>query len=271
MPIFYCRKKKHTKQQKNKCMQFRTIKTLSVLACLTAISGMNLVSVHAQDTTNANLTVTASALTMYAGDTTDNNDLCATGDTATYNYIKDDGTTASVTCSIAERSVSLSSISVLSTRQNTTTTVNDVLCEDLTGSISNTYSVSATIGNLVNQGSGNSINLGANPDGATVETASDSDAPVSTDAGKIFATYTPGAAVQAIAPEAARTTASVNFTAGAKATVVSTSTSIGVYSTSAATLARRFDSDGNALKYRIPAFPSANSYVGGVTYTCTAS
>lgn len=258
-------------------MQSRTPKILSILACLTAVGSLSIVSVNAQDTTDANLVVTGGSLTMYAGDANDNNDLCAPADTSTRDFIQDDGTTTSVTCGTPERSVSLSSISVLSTRQNTTTTINDVLCEDLTGSTDNTYSVSATIGNLINQGAGSDIELGTNPDGATLETAADTDAPTNTDAGKLYATYTPGSAIKAIAPESARAGASVadgDFTVGAKTTVTTTGGApgtIGVYSTSSATLARRFDSDTNTLKYRIPAFPNASNYVGGVTYTCTAS
>ena len=147
-----------------------------------------------------------------------------------------------------------------------------MLCQDLTGSSNNIYSVSATVGNLVNQGGGNNINLGSNPDGSGLETNLDSDAPTSGDNGKLYATYTPGYSVKAIAPESARnSTVDSDFTVGSKATVINTATSIGVYNTSGGTLAKRFDSDGNTLKYRIPAFPSANSYVGGVTYTCSVS
>jgi hypothetical protein len=251
-------------------MQSRTPKILSILACLTAVGSLSIVSVNAQDTTDANLVVTGGSLTMYAGDANDNNDLCAPADTSTRSFIQDDGTTTSVTCGTPERSVSLSSISVLSTRQNTTTTINDVLCEDLTGSTDNNYSVAATIGNLINQGAGSDIELGVNPDGATLETAADTDAPINADAGKLYATYTPGSAIKSIAPESARTVADVDFTPGSKTTTVNTATSIGIYSASA-TAARRFDSDTNTLKYRIPSFPNASNYVGGVTYTCTAS
>lgn len=258
-------------------MKYRTPKILSILACLTIVGSLSIVSVNAQDTTNASLVVTGGSLTMYAGDANDNNDLCAPADTATRSFIQDGGTTTSVTCGTPERSVSLSSISVLSTRQNTTTTINDVLCEDLTGSTDNTYSVSVTVGNLINQGSGSNIVLGANPDGAKLETASDTDAPANADAGKLYATYTPGSAIKAIAPESARAGTNIadgNFTPGAKTTVITTGGTlgtIGVYSTSSDTIARRFDSDNNTLKYRIPAFPNASNYVGGVTYTCTAS
>jgi hypothetical protein len=209
------------------------------------------------------------ALNMYAGDSSSNNDMCGVGETGTKDFIQDNGTTASVICNNSQRSVGLSNISVLSTRQNTSTIINDVLCEDLTGSTNNTYSVSATIGDLVNQGTGNSINLGTNPDGASVEIADDSDAPISTDAGKIYATYIPGAAIKVIAPESARTTADVDFTAGPKVTTVNSSTTIGVYS-STATTARRFDSDGNILKYRIPSFPNTGNYTATLTYTCSA-
>jgi alpha-tubulin suppressor-like RCC1 family protein len=222
--------------------------------------------------TSTCLAINPGSLTMYAGDSTDDNDLCGEGDTASYNYIQDDGSSVNVTCGLAERSVGLSGVSVANTRQNTTTIINDVLCQDLTGNSNNIYSVSATVGNLVNQGGGNNINLGSNPDGSGLETNLDSDAPTSGDSGKLYATYTPGSSVKAIAPESARnSTVDSNFTVGSKATVINTATSIGVYNTSGGTLAKRFDSDGNTLKYRIPAFPSANSYVGGVTYTCSVS
>ena len=250
-----------------------SIKVLAGLASLVAVAGLSLVSVKAADTTVTTLSITAGALTMYAGDAINNNDLCASGDTATYNFMQDGGTTSSVVCSAAERTVALTGISVTSSRQSTSpATINDILCEDLTGSEDNTYSVAATIGNLVNQGAGSSITLGSNPDSATVETSLDADAPTATDAGKVFATLDPFSGVVAsIAPESVRNATSPDFTSGAKSTVISTATSIGVYSSGADTAARRFDQDGGTIKYRIPAFADAASYNGSIVFTCTAA
>lgn len=252
-------------------MAKHTLKILAGVSSLIAVAGINLVSVVAQDTTNANLTIDPGALTMYAGDGINNNDLCPPADAGTYNFKQDDGTTASVTCGAAERSVTLTSLEVLSNRQITTATIHDVLCEDLTGSLNNTYSVSATINNLVNQGAGSDILLGSNPDGMPEGNDLESDAPQGTNNGLLYATYTPGTDLKAIEPESARGAADADFTAGAKTTVINTTTSIGVYSTAADTNARRFDSDNNTIKYRIPAFPDADSYLGGIVYTCTAS
>lgn len=250
-----------------------SIKVLAGLASFVAIAGLSLVPVKAQDTTVTTLNITAGALTMYAGDATDNNDLCASLDTATYNFMQDGGTTSSVTCSAAERTVALTGITVSSSRQSTSpATINDILCEDLTGSEDNTYSVAATIGNLVNGGAGSSITLGTNPDTAGLETALDADAPIADDAGKVFATLDPfSGTVASIAPEAVRNATSPDFTSGAKTTVIATATSIGVYSSGADTAARRFDQDGATVKYRIPAFADAAAYTGSIIFTCTAS
>lgn len=255
-----------------------SIKILSGLASVIAIAGLSLVSVKAQDTTVTTLDITPGALTMYAGDATDNNDLCATGDIATYNFMQDGGTTSSVTCSASERRISLTGISVRSTRQNTTpATINDILCEDLTGSENNTYSVSAQIGNLVNQGSGSNVTLGSNPDGITTEADTDKPSALLTpsfatgDDLKIFATIDPFSGVVAsIAPEVTRNAVSPDFTSGAKQSVIATATSVGVYSSGADTASRRFDQDGATIKYRIPAFVDAATYNGSIVFTCSA-
>lgn len=256
-----------------------SIKILAGLASVVAVAGLSLVSVKAQDTTVTTLNVGAGALTMYAGDATNNNDLCETGNVTTGNLFRqDDGTfSAAITCSPAEQTVALTGITVRSSRQSTTpAVVNDILCEDLTGTEDNTYSVSATIGDLDNQGAGSDIVLGANPDTAdqTAETTADADATGL--AGKIFATWEPAdAEVANIAPETARVLnvagESPDFTSGAKTIVDLNSDIVGVYSTAADTVARRFDQDLSTLKYRIPAFVDAGTYRGSVIFTCAAT
>jgi len=250
-----------------------SIKVLAGLASVVAVAGFSLVPVAAQDTTVTTLNITAGALTMYAGDAIDNNDLCASGVVTAFNFMQDNGTTTNVTCGPDERTVSLTGISVSSSRQSTApATINDILCEDLTGSEDNTYNVSATIGDLVNQGSGSNITLGSNPDGSGAEAALDADAPTAADAGKIFATLDPfSGTVAIIAPEAVRNATAPGFTSGAKTTVVATNTIIGVYGSGGDTDARRFDQDGATIKYRIPAFADAATYNGSIVFTCAAT
>jgi hypothetical protein len=96
-----------------------------------ALSSITL-STNAQNTTG-NLTINAGALTLSPGDATENNDLCAIADVATYTFVQDDGTDfgSALTCSADEQTVSYGTISVTSSRQTVNTTINDILFEDL--------------------------------------------------------------------------------------------------------------------------------------------
>lgn len=266
-----------------------SIKILAGLASVVAVAGLSLVSVKAADTTVTSLTVGAGALTMYAGDATDNNDLCETGNVSTGNLFMQDGGTLSsaITCAPAEQTVTLTGVNVRSSRQSTTpAVVNDILCEDLTGSEDNTYSVTATIGDLDNRDPGNPANpgpgadivLGSNPDTAlqASEETAEPDIATITSGGNLFAIWNPAdAEVANIAPETARLAnvagESPSFTSGALTVVDSAIDPVGVYSTAADTIARRFDQDLSTLKYRIPAFVDAGLYRGSIVFTCAAT
>lgn len=221
--------------------------------------------------------VDSGALTLYPGDATDNNDLCETGNISINNYFVDDNGDLSLTpstCSPLEQGVTFSPISVSSSRQNVTTTIYDILFEDLTGSEDNTYTVNGTISNLINQNGGSNIVLGTNPDGATLETTQDPDAPTNADSGKLYCTLDPSSGtIAAIIPTPARTQPGLNnLIQGPKTTIIDTSTSISIFNTSGNdVLAGRYDIDGVNFKCRIPAYVDQGTYKQNIVLTVIAS
>ena len=256
-------------------------KILSSIAAIGSISVLALSSItlgaNAQNTTG-NLTINAGALTLYPGDATENNDLCAIGDVAAYTFVQDDGTNfgSPLTCAASEQTVSYGTISVTATRQTVNTTINDILFEDLSGTTLNAYSVAATMGNFINGGTGRNVVLGANPDTAADETGLDADAPASADAGKLFCTLNPqagGSNLDGITPGAAR--AGLNeakLVKGAKTTVIANATSVNIFSTGGQQVVPgRYDADGVTSKCRIPAYVDAGSYTQQISFTVTAS
>lgn len=241
--------------------------------------GLSYMPVHAaNDSTTASLTINAGQLTMYAGDGTDNNDLCPAGNTSNFNFLQDGGSNSSVTCSGAEQSVNFSTLSVLSSRQNATTTVNDVLFEDLSGSVDNTYNVTVTnVTDLIRQGGGNNIVLGSFPDLASTGAGSDSDpdAPSASNNGKLFCTIDPSVgSIKGIAPGAAGdSTNEAKFVKGEKTTFSSAGNpSIEVFSTNGTDVAPgRYDIDNVGYKCRIPAYVNSGTYTQTITFTVTSS
>jgi hypothetical protein len=248
----------------------KKLRNTAGLASMLAIAGVSSINAAAQDNTITTLEITAGALVMYAADDVNNNDLCASGETGTFDFLQDNASTTSVTCSNIERTVTFSPISVTSLRQNTTTTLNDMLFEDLSGSVSTNYSVSMTVGNFTRTGGG-SIDLGSNPDNATAD--ADADAPTGINAGRIFAAVDPSAAgsqIYGITPGSA-TAAVAAFTSGARTTTIDTNISVNVLSSNGTAAAGRYDIDGVVVKFRIPAFVTAGSYTGSITQTVVAS
>ncbi len=241
-------------------MSIKTIlKPMLTIAGLAAITTSG-VFAQAADTT-VNFNVTAGSLTMYAGDAIGNDDICTPSDDAT--------TVELVPCSVAERSVTLSALSVASTRQVTNTTINDILFEDLRGQATSGYSVAATVSDLTASG-GKTITLGANPDGALTD--ADTDAPTLTDNGKLFATLNPSVgSIAVLGPTSAVTGGITNYSAGAKTSVISTTTAVTVFQTTAPVQAARSNIDGVTFKYRVPAFVQTGAYSGTITYTITPS
>jgi hypothetical protein len=237
------------------------IKALVALGALGAILGLGSIAGFAQADTVLSLTINAGVLTMYAGDDTDNDDLCTPADDAS--------TIESVACSANERSALLSGLNVSSSRQNSTATIEDILFEDLRGLASATYTVTASMCDLT---SGDKvIALGTNPDAVTAD--SDNDAPTASDAGKLFATLDPSvgsiAVLRPASAVAEYTADNTIYEKGAKTTVVSTATQVTVFNTKAATnvIPGRADIDGVTLKHRVPAFVEAGSYSCEMTFT----
>jgi hypothetical protein len=242
-------------------MQVRKhIQTILGLASVSALSVAGLmIPVSAQDTSVVTLDITAGALTMYAADDTDNNDLCANGDSGSEDANADDGSLTSVDCSAAERQISLTGLSVGANRQSATGTFNDILFEDLSGSQNNTYAVSATFGDFVNGSGGSDIVLGTDPDGA---------------GSNLGCTINPAAgSLDGILPTNLESDAGfANLDAGAQTTVTDTSTAVDIFDTSSLdVLPGRYDLDGATYACDVPAFVEAGSYTQDVVFTVAAS
>lgn len=132
-------------------------KFFSVLTLVSAFSLLN-IQISAQDTTDTSLDVGAGLQTIYAGDSNDNNDICSPTNIANTDTVE------GVACSTTENSITLPTIAIQAVRQNPTTTLNDVLVEDLRGVATSNYTVTAEVSDFTT--GVNNINLGSNPDNA---------------------------------------------------------------------------------------------------------
>ncbi|NJK71096.1 MAG: hypothetical protein HC932_02445 [Thermales bacterium] len=113
----------------------------------------------ASDGTDTSLTANAGVQTIYAGDATDNDDVCSLSD------ITNGTTVEGIVCSTAANSLTLPTINIQSVRQNPDATLNDVLVEDLRGNASSNYTVTAEVSDFTTGTA--TIALGSNPDSAS--------------------------------------------------------------------------------------------------------
>ena len=239
------------------------------LVSLVAIATAGTIGVSAQDTTNVSLTVTGGQLTIYAGDAADNNDICTptnitNGDTVDTTI--SGGTAASVICSTAENSITLTGLTVASSRQNATATVNDILFEDLRGLATSGYTITATVSNFVVPATSKAITLGTNVDAVTSDT--DPDAPTAGDANKLFAALNASGGTITVIRDATTIAEGItNYQKGANTTVVATTTPVTLLSTTAPVRPGRVDLDGTTFKLRVPALVQAGAYTGTITQT----
>jgi hypothetical protein len=115
----------------------------------------------AQSTTNASLQVNGGVISIYAGDTILNNDICSAADITASTIIE------SITCNTSENSIALPSIGIKSTRQNPYTNLNDIIVDDLRGQSTSLYTVTAEFNDFVdNVDNTKRVQLGTNPDAA---------------------------------------------------------------------------------------------------------
>jgi hypothetical protein len=244
------------------------IQTIVGAASLAALGVVGLViPAAAQDSSEVTLVISAGSLTMYAADATDNNDLCASGDSTAYDFIQDgDAGTSNVTCGDTERSAAFGGLNVASVRQTATVAggLNDALFEDLSGVASGQYSVSLSVSDIVNDGAGADIQLGPTA-------ASDGGSPLT-------CTVDPSAgSVAAIAPEATKTasddsTPVAAWSLGASTVIDDIGTdSAAIFSSDAATVPGRYDTDGINYSCEIPAFVEQGSYTQTLTFTVSRS
>ncbi|MBC7471836.1 MAG: hypothetical protein H7196_01020, partial [candidate division SR1 bacterium] len=136
------------------------------LAC-SQLSGSS-AAVSTSSTTSSSICIAAGQITLYPGDSNSNNDTCSNSDIA---YTLANPTTPviqdGVTCNRSENSVALGSISTAPIRQNPTTTISDILFDDLRGLSSSSYTITAEISNFTESTDPSKIiGLGSNPDNA---------------------------------------------------------------------------------------------------------
>jgi hypothetical protein len=116
---------------------------------------------RAQSTTNASLQVNGGVISIYAGDTFLNNDICSAADITSGTVVE------SITCNTSENSIALPSIGIKSTRQNPYTNLNDIIVDDLRGQATSLYTVTAEFNDFVDAVDSNKkVQLGTNPDAA---------------------------------------------------------------------------------------------------------
>ncbi|MBC7471810.1 MAG: hypothetical protein H7196_00890 [candidate division SR1 bacterium] len=116
----------------------------------------------AQSTTNASLQVNGGVISIYAGDTVQDNDICSPSDISAGTVVE------GVTCNTTENSIALPSIGIKSTRQNPYTNLNDIIVDDLRGQATSLYTVTAEFNDFVdNVDNTKMVQLGSNPDAAT--------------------------------------------------------------------------------------------------------
>jgi hypothetical protein len=146
----------HYCYMKNRISQVVSTAAVSAIIGSTVFSNL---SANAQSTTNASLQVLGGAISIYAGDSFLNNDICSAANIAANTIVE------GVTCSPTENSVALPSIAIKPNRQNPYTTLNDVIVDDLRGVATSLYTVTAEFSDFVD--GSNSIDLGTNPDNAS--------------------------------------------------------------------------------------------------------
>jgi alpha-tubulin suppressor-like RCC1 family protein len=230
--------------------------------------GLNNPSVITSSTnTNVCLEVITGALTIYAGDNTNNNDICTkdnitNGDTIETN--NSNSALSSVVCTGVEDSAVFQSLSVASSRQNTLTYLDDIIYEDLRGVGSASYTITATASNLVSNST--TITLGSNPDNASGDL--DPEAPTNANNGKLFMVIDPSAGtLEALRPGSAIAQGTSNYSVGASTTILDPNTTATLFYTTANVISGRTALDHTRIQYRIPAFPVQDTYTSVVVVT----
>ena len=202
--------------------------------------------------TSVCLSITGGVATIYAGDATDNDDICTPAD--------DGNTLETVACDLSERSVDLAAATVLNVRQETTTLVDDIVIDDLRGLQAAQYTVDVSMCNLVgDQATPVTYALGYTGDGAATGLYARSDADTS-------------GTIQALKPATTVTaydSQTANWSKGSDTQVTDTVTTISVYSTTADVTPGRYDIDDVEIGFELPSYIEIGSYTCDITYTLT--
>lgn len=136
-------------------------KLVGIIGTLSLLGVLNVAVMSQNDSTSASLNVQSGSQTIYAGDGVIDGDICSQSDIVTGSLIE------GITCDTTQNSISLPDIFIRPNRQNPTTTLNDVIVDDLRGFASSNYTITAEISDFQDAVNSVSINLGTNPDSIT--------------------------------------------------------------------------------------------------------
>jgi alpha-tubulin suppressor-like RCC1 family protein len=216
---------------------------------------------------NVVLCLSGGSLSLYAGDSTDNNDICSSTDITNSTVVETNSTGSSstfLTCSQSERNIQFTNLEVTSSRQSSYAVINDVVFQDLRGLNNSNYSVTANISNFTS--GNNSIVLGSNPDGVTIDT--DPDAPTGNDANKLFVVVNCSVGeTNIIRDTEAMASGTSNYVLGSKSVLLSTTQTANILSTTAPVPLGRIDVDNCSLKIRVPGNVTSGNYTSTLTQT----
>ncbi len=133
-------------------------KVAGIIGTLALLGVLNIAVFAQNDTTNASLNVQSGSQTLYAGDSVIDGDICSQSDIVSASVIE------GITCDSSQNSISLPDIFIRPNRQNPTTTLNDVIVDDLRGFATDNYTITAEISDFEDNTNNVSIDLGSNPD-----------------------------------------------------------------------------------------------------------
>jgi hypothetical protein len=228
-------------------------KAIFAFGLITSVIGLGAVVGNAQTAdTTVNLEIQAGVATLYAGDDTDNDDICTPGD--------DGNTVESVACAVEERTSTLDAKTVLNVRQETNSIVHDILIDDLRGLQVAQYDVDVNMCDLVgDQATPETYPLGYTGDGIGTGLY----ARVDTDTNGVIEALAPATTVTAYGTE------SGDWSKGADTSVTDTTTAIAVYNTTDDVTPGRYDVDSVDFGFELPAFIVVGNYTCDVTFTLT--
>jgi hypothetical protein len=258
-------------------MKLKKISKVIGVVAVASMAAFSTVGASAQSADSSLLlTINPGVLTMYAGDGTDNNDICTATNNANEDTVEVHASgqaVATVTCAPTESELSMSALNVASVRQSTTGTMSDILFEDLRGVSASTYTITATASDYTASG-GKVIPLGQNPDGVTADSVATGYSCAS--GTNLFTRINPSSTtpqniftVLRDATTIAEVDTATELVEAAATCIQSTATTASVFATPTAIRPGRIDFDNMTVESRVQSYVQAGSYTSTMTFTIT--